>query len=72
MRRVIGVYSGKLYSTDDYINGKVAECRLLVPDYVKDGEAYSYVSNHRILCKDCTGCPVKDMDRDKTYRYTIH
>ena len=59
MRRVIGVYSGKTYTSDEYIDGMVKECRLLVPENVRDGEAFSYISNHRIMCKNCLGCPVK-------------
>lgn len=59
MRRVVGVYSGDEYSIDQYMNGQVKECRLLIPAYVGDKEAYGYISNHRIQCNNCLGCPVK-------------
>ena len=62
MRRAIGIFSGKTYTTEEYLNDQVKECALLVPDYVGDGEAYSYVSNHRIVCKTCMGCPVKQKE----------
>lgn len=69
MKRVIGVYSGYEYPIDDYLDGKVEECRLIVPSYVGKGEAYSYVSNHRIKCRYCGGCPVKLNDIRGGYCY---
>lgn len=61
MRRIVGVYSGITYTENEYLNDTIKECRLLVPNNVGDKELSGYISNHRIACQSCTGCPVKQL-----------
>ena len=56
MRR-LGLFSGTVYSSEDFENDRIKECAVQIPEKMKDSELKDFHKEHRGRCNGCYGCP---------------
>lgn len=56
MRR-IGLFSGNMYSSEDFDNDRIKECAVQIPSKMSKEEIDVLYKDKHKRCKGCYGCP---------------